>query len=948
MEQLSFLGNADIGSIETLYNQYKQDPQSVDSQWRIFFSGFELALLRQPEAEAAGGGLMDKEFAVINLINDYRRRGHLFTKTNPVRSRRTYTPTLAIENFGLTQADLNTPFRAGSEIGIGTASLQAIIDHLTDTYCQSVGVEYMYMRNTERVQWLRNKMELNRNQRSFSNNEKLALYHGLKKAAGFERFIHKKFVGQKRFSLEGTEALIPALHQLLTKGSELGIGEVVFAMAHRGRLNVLTNVLEKPYANVFKEFNGNEYEENIILGDVKYHLGYDNKLTTESGKPMYVSLVPNPSHLETVSGIVQGITQALAIGRHKSDFNHILPVVIHGDAAIAAQGVVYETVQMSGLPGYGNGGSLHVVINNQVGFTTNYLEARTSTYCTDIAKVIHAPVFHVNGDDVEALVYTIELALEYRQTFHTDVFIDILSYRKYGHNEGDDPRFTQPLLYQIIANHPGPRDIYSVKLLAESILTAEQAAEFEKAFDDELEQAFAQSLTIDKVYIKQYLSDLCTSFRYSKPADFEQSPETGVKRATLKRIAKQLNTLPTDKPFFNKIHKLTDDRAKMVAEDRLDWALGELLAYGSLVLEGIPVRLSGQDTTRGTFSHRHAGHVIEDTDQKYFPLQQLDPKQAAFTVLNSPLSEYGVMGFEYGYSLAMPTGLTIWEAQFGDFFNVAQVIVDQYISSAEEKWGLMNGLTLFLPHGFEGQGPEHSSGRIERFLTLCANNNMQVVNCTTPANVFHLLRRQVKRNIRLPLVLFTPKSLLRHPRCVSPLSDFETGGFREITSDASVQASEVTRVVFCSGKIYYDLLERREQLKASDVALVRIEQLYPFPKTQVEQVLARYPNALLHLWVQEEPENMGAWNFVRKQFSSDVLIPVTRQASGSPAVGLHELHKREQDEIMGKVFRPCSCERKLKYCGLQCVEGKSRIEILKQFEYLFEGIELPKASEKLK
>ena len=613
--------------------------------------------------------------------------------------------------------------------------------------------------------------------------------------------------------------MIPALHQVLNHGAQLGIEEFVIGMAHRGRLNVLTNILEKPYENVFKEFNANKYEENIVLGDVKYHLGFDNEVETIDGKKVKISMVPNPSHLETVGPVIQGIAYARIKNDYANDVNKLCPILIHGDAAIATQGVVYEVIQLAELDGYRTGGTIHLVINNQVGFTTNYLEARSSVYCTDVAKVTKSPVFHINGDDVEAVVLAIKLGMEYRQTFHSDVFIDILSYRKYGHNEGDEPRFTQPVLYKIIETHPNPRDIYSQKLVEQGVYSEEQIKAIEKGFDDLLEEKFEESKKIERLHIKQFLGDVWRGFKYSEDKDFLLSPETGISHETLMKVADAINFLPPDKKFFSKTIKIIDDRKKLISLGKVDWALAEQIAYGSLVLEGTPVRISGQDSMRGTFAHRHAGHVIEDTDQKFFPLKQLDNKNADFVILNSPLTEYGVLGFEYGYSIAVPKGLNIWEAQFGDFHNVAQVIIDQYISSAEEKWGLMNGLVLFLPHGFEGQGPEHSSGRVERFLQLAANNNMYIANCTTPANFFHILRRQVKQDFMIPLVIFTPKSLLRHPKVVSPLEQLEYGQFQEVIDDNNVDVNEVRRLVLCSGKIYYDLLEKKEEFNAKDIAI---------------------------------------------------------------------------------------------------------------------------------
>ncbi|MCT4590460.1 MAG: 2-oxoglutarate dehydrogenase E1 component [Carboxylicivirga sp.] len=934
MDKFSFLGNSEIGSIDELYEQYKQDPDSVSESYQMFFQGFDFAMKNYDQPQSLG--LVDKEFHVLNLIHGYRQRGHLFTKTNPVRTRRKYYPTLDVENFQLSDKDLDTVFQAGNELGLGAVPLKDIIAHLQQTYCQSVAVEYLYIRHPEILSWMKKRMESVRNTPDFPAEKKRRIFNQLNTAVGFESFIHKKFVGQKRFSLEGSETLIPGLHALINKGAELGAEEVVIGMAHRGRLNVMTNILQKPFKNVFKEFVGDEYEDGISLGDVKYHLGYCSDVETDNGKKVRVNLAPNPSHLETVAPIIEGISRSKIDHKYNKDYDKVVPIVIHGDAAIAGQGVAYEVVQMAQLRGYKTGGTIHIVINNQVGFTTNYLEGRSSTYCTDVGKVTRSPVFHVNGDDVEALVYTIELAMEYRQRFNSDVFIDLLSYRKYGHNEGDEPRFTQPILYKEIARHKNPRDIYKLKLEEEKVVSKEDAKKEEVNFNQLLEEELAASKKIDKVFIQRFLHDDWEQYRHAEAEDFIVSPDTSLKNDQLLALLERINHLPEDKQFFKKLHKIVNDRKKMVEEDRLDWALGEQLAYASLVTEGHPVRLSGQDAERGTFAHRHAALTIEDTDKRYRPLQHIAPDQASFKVFNSLLSEYGVMGFEYGYGLAKPDGLTIWEAQFGDFYNVAQVIIDQYISSAEEKWGLMNGLVLLLPHGFEGQGPEHSSARVERFLSLAARNNMQVVNCTTPANFFHVLRRQLKREFRIPLVVFTPKSLLRHPQCVSSLKEFEDGGFREVIDDTNVDVDEVSRVVFCTGKIYYDLLARKEELNARDVALVRMEQMHPYPKQQVDAINAKYKNAMLHLWVQEEPENMGAWNYIRSKMLNVDIIPVARIASGSPATGLNGLHVIGQNEIINKVFKACHCERQLKYCGLQCVEGKSRTEILKQHKYFEE------------
>ncbi len=929
MDEFSFVSNSEIGAIEALYQQYKEDPASVDPGYLNFFKGFDFALAN---LSLAGGEEIGKEFKVINLIHGYRQRGHLFTQTNPVRARRRYFPTLDIENFGLEEGDLDQVFQAGIQIGIGPAKLRDIIQHLKDTYCLSIGVEFLYVRKPEIVEWLRDKMESVKNLPSFDADKKKSIYRYLKRAVGFETFVHKKFVGQKRFSLEGSEVLIPGVRALIDKGAQLGVNEFVFGMAHRGRLNVLTNVLGKPYRNVFKEFVADEYDDNISLGDVKYHLGFDN--VTDSGdKRVRLMLLPNPSHLETVTPVAEGLSRARIDHGYKGDYDKVVPVIIHGDAAVATQGVVYEVLQMAKLPGYMTGGTIHVVVNNQVGFTTNYLEARSSTYCTDVGKVTNCPVFHVNGDDAEAIVYVFELAMEYRQKFHSDVFIDILSYRKYGHNEGDEPRFTQPTLYKIIASHPNPRDIYGQQLIRQGVLTEEEISQLNVEFESYLEEEFKASELIRKMSIGPFLPDLWKGYKYAVKGDFEVTYPTGVSKELLHKLFEKINSLPSDMQFFSKVYKILEDRKKLVESNKVDWAIAELLAYATLVDDGHPVRLSGQDSERGTFAHRHASFTLEDMNERYMPLRHLDKNPNSFHAYNSPLSEYGVLGFEYGHALGVPNGLNIWEAQFGDFTNVAQVIIDQYISSAEEKWGLMNGLVLYLPHGFEGQGPEHSSARIERFLNLSARNNMQVASLTTPANLFHVLRRQVKSEYRIPMVIFTPKSLLRHPMCVSTVEDLAQGSFQEVIDDDNVNMTSVSRLVFCSGKIYYDLLARKQELNARNVALVRIEQLHPFPRKQVQAILKKYEKVKLRLWVQEEPENMGAWNYIRSMMPSEDLVPVARIASASPATGLAGLHMVGQREIIEKVFKRCHCEKNLPYCNLQCMEGKSREEVLKTHYY---------------
>jgi 2-oxoglutarate dehydrogenase E1 component len=923
MDRFSYLQAADPDVVEEQYRKFLQDPGSVDESWRQFFDGFEFALKNYPTGKKGEEAVYPSEFKVINLINGYRNRGHLFTKTNPVRTRRTYTPTLDLGNFGLSADDLNKSFEAGHEIGIGKTTLQEIVDHLQQTYCQSVGAEFYYIRTPEMRLWLQEKMEQTRNSYPFTLDDRKYIYRDLARAVLFEKFIHKKFPGQKRFSLEGAEALIPALDAIMEKGSQIGTNEFVIGMPHRGRLNVLANFLKKPYRDIFSEFKGMKYDDEALLGDVKYHLGHTVERLTTLGQKVKLTLSPNPSHLEAVDPVVEGIVRARADHDYKGDFNRIAPILIHGDASIAGQGVVYEVIQMSQLQGYKTGGTIHVVVNNQLGFTTNYLDGRSSTYCTDVAKVVQSPVFHVNGDDVEAIVATIQLAMEFRARFQRDVFIDILCYRKYGHNEGDEPRFTQPILYNIIEKHPSPMEIYRQQLLDKGLLKQSFFDEMDAKITDHLEKNLEESKKIEKSHITSFFGDLWKNVQKAKTGDFESSPDTSVSLDKLKMIGRRIAHVPEGENYFRKLVKLQETRLEMIEKTgMLDWAMGELLAYGTLLEEGFPVRISGQDTIRGTFSHRHAVLKIEDSEKEYYPLSHISDKQARFEIYNSPLSEYGVLGFDYGYSLASPGSLTIWEAQFGDFANTAQVIFDQFLCSAEDKWNVMNNLVVYLPHGYEGQGPEHSSGRIERFLILSAEYNMQIANITTPANLFHLLRRQLHRDFRKPLVVFTPKSLLRHPRCISPLSDLSSGCFREVIDDPVGDPELIKKVVFCTGKVYYDLLEEKEKLKAVDTAIIRIEQLHPFPIGQVRKIMAKYNKSEDTLWTQEEPANMGAWTFIFQQMQEFLPRLVARPASGSPATGSPEFHELRQRKIIEKTFSSCNCPKVAEECRMICIGNR--------------------------
>jgi 2-oxoglutarate dehydrogenase E1 component len=899
MDKVSYVGNADVNAIDYLYKQYQQDPESVDAGWKKFFEGFEFAQTNYED----GGEIPEnfkKEFKVINLINGYRQRGHLFTKTNPVRERRQYSPDLSIENFGLEQKDLNEIFQAGEQIGLGAITLKTIISHLEESYCQSIGSEFLYIRDPQRIEWLRTKIET-KNPNPFSKERKIQIFKKLNQASSFEAFLGKKFVGQKRFSIEGGEALIPALDTLVNRGSELGVEYFVMGMAHRGRLNSLANIFEKRPRDIFSEFEGKEFDfDTNFDGDVKYHQGYTSQITLENGNPMGITLAPNPSHLEAVNTVVEGIARAKIDHIYKAE-SKVCPVLIHGDAAVAAQGIVYETIQMAQLDGYRAGGTVHIVVNNQVGFTTNYLDGRSSTYCTDVAKTTLCPVFHVNGDDIESVIKVVEAAMEYRQVFNRDVFIDLLCYRKYGHNEGDEPKFTQPKLYDIIAKHPNPKVIYQKELEAQGVISKEEAKQIEDAYNQFLEEEFDASRKNEKALVYDFLKLTWEGFRHGNAKDFEKSPDTGVDKEKLYELGIKLASLPEGKKYFRKIAKIFEDRLNAFKNDSLDWGSAEMLAYASLLVEGNSVRISGQDVERGTFSHRHAVVKTEDTEEEVETLKLLNDNQARFDVYNSLLSEYGVLGFEYGYSLATPKTLTIWEAQFGDFFNGAQIMIDQFISAGEDKWATQSGLVMLLPHGYEGQGAEHSSGRMERFLQQCADLNMQIVNTSTPANHFHLLRRQMKRDFRKPLVVFSPKMLLRYPDAMSSLEEMATGSFQEVLDDPTAKVKEVDTVVLCSGKFYYEMKVKAKELGVSNIAFVRVEQLYPLPQKQIDAILAKY-KAKNIIWAQEEPANMGAWTYMAMNLRKLDLIGVTRPASAASAEGSKKLHEKRLAKLYNELF----------------------------------------------
>ena len=916
MDRFSFLNAIHAQLIDDLYEQYRKYPDALEPSWKAFFQGFDFALENygdegyisengQPSVvvqQVSNSNIPDeirKEFLVMNLIEAYRSRGHLFTKTNPVRDRRTYSPTLSIENFGLSTADLNTKFNCAIEIGLKEATtLQNIINRLETIYCNSIGVEYMHLDNVEEKKFVRDFLQQNENKPQLSSQQKIEILRKLNQAVVFENYLNTKFVGQKRFSLEGNESLIPALDQLIIKSAKLGVQEVVLGMAHRGRLNVLTNIFGKSYKQIFSEFEGKEFEEDVFSGDVKYHLGVTNHIKTSDNKDIIINLVPNPSHLETVASLAEGITRAKIDNIYK-DSKKVLPIVIHGDGAIAGQGIVYEVAQMMTLDGYKTGGTIHIVVNNQVSFTTNYLDARSAIYSTDIAKVTSSPVMHINADDAEAVVHSLHFAAEFRARFGKDVYIDLLGYRKYGHNEGDEPKFTQPKLYKAISKHQNPKEIYKAKLMTEGVVSDEILKEMEAEFKDLLVKDFDTAKEIEKNRLDIFMSEIWKGYQYEK-GSIQTPIDTSFDLEKLRELAVKISTLPADKKFINKITRLFATRLKMIEGNSIDWALGEWLAYATLLTEGHNVRISGEDVERGTFSHRHAVVKTEDTEEEYTPLQHIS--ESRFDIFNSHLSEYGVLGFDYGYAMASPEMLTIWEAQFGDFVNGAQIIIDQYLVAAEEKWKAQNGLVMLLPHGFEGQGAEHSSGRLERFLELTANDNIIVANCTTPANFFHILRRQLKWNFRKPLVIMSPKSLLRHPRVVSPLEDLANGKFQPIIDDTTADANKVEKLVLCTGKLYYELLAKKEELNAENIALVRLEQIYPLQREDLDNILNKYSNRKELIWAQEEPENMGAWTYILRHLRNtgiDVIAPVS---SGSPAPGSHKMFEKNQQGVINKVF----------------------------------------------
>lgn len=910
MQDLSFLLNAHPSYVDQLYKDFMQDPISVEAEWRNFFTGYDFAINSGKTGEESTTGNVSinvKEFKVVKLIYAYRNKGHLVSDTNPIRPRKDRHADLELHFYDLGEDDMETEFYGGHELGLGTAKLKDILEHLRKVYCRTIGWDYNYIDTREERQWLREKIEHGYMAYEHPFEKKKRILQKLNESNVYEKFLGTKFIGQKRFSLEGGESLIPALDAMINVAANDGCKEVVIGMAHRGRLNVLVNIVRKTYEEIFAEFEGVS-PNNLShgTGDVKYHKGFSSQYTTMDNKEVYINLLPNPSHLEAVNPVVQGWCRAKADEVYNSEYDAILPLTIHGDAAVAGQGIVYEVLQMSLLKGYTVGGTVHFVINNQIGFTTDFDDARSSYYCTSVASTVQAPVFHVNGDDVEAVTFVSELAVEYRQKFNKDVFVDMVCYRKHGHNEGDDPAYTQPQMYSFIRNHESVRDIYNKKLIEWGVAGAELVKDMEKNFWGKLQRRLDDTKQNPRPYTPQATDIAWDQMRTATQEDFEKSPKTKITKTNLVKIIKALVKVPEGFHPSKKVNQLLESRREIMRlQKSVDWAAGELLGYGSVLLENNDVRMSGEDVKRGTFSHRHAMVYDEQTGEEYNRLNNIldnPEEQGKFRIFNSHLSEYGVLGFEFGYSLTSPQGLIVWEAQFGDFVNGAQIILDQFIASCETKWNKNSGIVLLLPHGYEGAGPEHSSARLERFLQSCAELNMVVTNITTPANLFHAIRRQLAWDFRKPLINMSPKSLLRHPDCVSDVKEIYEGHFYEFIDDETITTpSKVKRLVFCSGKVYYDLLKYQRENKREDVAIIRVEQLYPLAFTQLEAILKKYSKAKVY-WTQEEPSNMGAWWYIRNTCPDVKWNLVARPATASPATGFHKIHEQEQKMIVDQSF----------------------------------------------
>ena len=914
MKDFSYITNSHPAFIEGLYQQFLTDPASVDPDIIKFFEGFDFAMQNGTAAPAQGASAPStlssvsadwaNEIKVYRLILGYRNKGHLIATTNPIRTRKDRGANLDLSCFELTEADLDKTFQVGSIIGLGATTLKNILTHLQKTYAHSLGIEFKYISDQKVIDWLTDEFE-NKFAQPIPLNQKKHILEKLNQGVIFEKFLHTKYIGQKRFSLEGGESTIAALDAIINTAAEYGVEEVVIGMAHRGRLNVLANIMGKTYEEIFSEFEGTAVlDQTMGSGDVKYHMGFSSEVTTFSNKKVNLKLMPNPSHLEAVDPVVLGFARAKSDVLYNSDVSKILPILIHGDASVAGQGIVYEILQMCQLNGYKTGGTIHFVINNQIGFTTDFDDARSANYCTSIAAMIQAPVIHVNGDDAEAVVKAVQIATTYRQLFKNDIFIDMVCYRKHGHNEGDDPKYTQPQLYSLIEQHKNPRETYAEFLLQNGEASAQELAkEMEKKFWSDLQERLDEVKQHPLPYKYQAPELAWKAMRRATNEDFISSPDTSITADKAKSIFDALMKWPSSFTPLKKVDKLIQEKIKLYeTEKKIDWATGELMAYASLLAEGKTVRMSGQDVKRGTFSHRHAVLVDENTNEQFNRLNQVAEGQQPFRIYNSLLSEYGVLGFEYGYSLANADALVVWEAQFGDFSNGAQTIIDQFIAAGEQKWQRQNGVVMLLPHGYEGQGPEHSSARLERYLQLCAEYNMIITNVTTAANLFHALRRQLTWSFRKPMINFSPKANLRSPATFSPMTDLTNGRFKEVIDDTFVQKVEdVKKVLFCSGKIYYEMAERQKTEQRTDIAIVRLEQLYPLPVQQITALHQKYGKAIW-FWVQEEPLNMGAASFLQMNLKGIKYGVISRQASAATATGYAKVHAKEQNEIITTAF----------------------------------------------
>ncbi len=889
---------ANVEVIEDAYRRWKADPDSVDESWRWFFQGFELGSERP-----AGGD--SRQGAVVRLIYAYRDLGHFLAHLDPLSEVRARHPLLELSEFGLSEADLDRTFDTAPFLGLPRTTLRELLTALRETYCRTIGVEYMHIQDTRIRRWLQERMEPRRNRPNLSHEQKLRVLKELHYAELFERFLHTRYPGEKRFSLEGAETLIPLLEAIVENAPEAGVREIILGMAHRGRLNVLANIIRKPYDEIFAQFEKNYLPDSMDGdGDVKYHLGFSSDRTNSRGAPLHLSLSPNPSHLEAVYPVVEGRTRAKQTYFADTERKRGIPLVIHGDAAFAGQGLVAETLNLSQLAGYTTGGTIHVIVNNQIGFTTSPGDARSTTYCTDVGKMIQVPIFHVNAEDPEATVFVAQLALEFRQQFNRDVIVDMFCYRRHGHNEGDDPSFTQPVMYAKIRSRPSLTEVYTEHLIMTGDLTVDEADSIRSKFEEKLQK------TLDTVRSGPAEYPVMHGFEghwKGLTSDYSHAPVvTAVPTETLRRVSEGLLRVPEGFAVHPTVARVFKGWQQDLAEGKpIPWAFAELLAFGSLVLEKTPVRLSGQDSRRGTFSQRHSVLYDAVTGQPFCPLDHLGPEQAPFHVYDSLLSEAAVLGFEFGYAMDNPWTLVLWEAQFGDFANGAQVVIDQFIAASESKWQRDCGVVMLLPHGHEGQGPEHSSARLERYLQLCADDNMQVCYPSTPAQYFHLLRRQMRRSFRKPLVVMTPKSLLRNKAAVSPPGELVEGRFLEILDDAAADPARVHRVLLCSGKVYYDLLRLRNEDESGEVAVVRVEQFYPLHEEMLRNVLRRYRKAKEWAWVQEESQNNGGWFFVepRLRAMGYSLAYVGRDASASPATGSWKVHEREQQELVEAAVR---------------------------------------------